>query len=411
MKIDISQATVSPEDIEKKRALAENAMDRLWSGEEPFTGWVRLPFHDTEEMMEELLNTAAEIWTKCDLFVVVGVGGSYMGANAVLSALGPRIPGFPKVIFAGYNLDGEMLLDISRQVQKEETCLCVISKSGTTLETLVAFSALKEIMIQKYGKAANRRIYAVTDEDHGLLREESTANGYTTFLIPKDIGGRFSVLTPVGLFPLAVAGVDIKSLMKGAKDMAEDPKWDVDAADYAIARVCLGEAGKYIEAHESFDPSMEQFGQWLKQLFGESEGKDGKGIYPTVLSFTRDLHSVGQYLQEGTPVFFETMVLFESAGEDLTIPDSAGPRLSGLTISQINGCIQKGVMAAHTKARIPVITVTMPQKDAYNLGRLIYFFELSCGISALMIGVDPFNQPGVERYKQESNEEIRKLRP
>lgn len=408
--IDTSKAGLTEECLEKKRALAEEAMDRLWSGEEPFTGWVRLPLEQDQDAIEHLLNVAAEVWTKCDLFVVLGAGGSSLGAKAVIDAIKPGTHGFPDVLFAGYNLDAASLLDISEQVRKEETCICAISKSGTTVETLIAFSVLKEIMNEKYGPAAQNRIYTITDEKTGTLRQETINQGYVSFEAPANIGGRYSVLSPVGLFPLAVAGVDIKALLAGAEAMAVDPAWDREAIFYAIARVCLHEKGKTMEALESFDPTMETFGQWLKQLFGESEGKDGKGIYPTVLSFTRDLHSVGQYLQEGTQAFFETMILFESDERDLVIPDSAGPDLGGLTMNQVNNCVAKGVIAAHAKAGIPLITITALQKDAFHLGRLLYFFELSCGVSATMFGVNPFNQPGVERYKQEAIEEIRKLR-
>jgi glucose-6-phosphate isomerase len=410
IKIDISNAGLAAECLEQKRNQAEEALDRLWAGDEPLTGWVRLPLgHDTGEL-EHLLDTAAEVWTKCDLFVVLGAGGSSLGAKAVIDALKPMAQGFPEVVFAGYNLDAASLMEVADQVRKQETCLCVISKSGNTVETLVAFSTLKEIMNEKYGSAAKNRIIAITDENEGILREETLREGYTSFVAPKNVGGRYSVLSTVGLFPLAVAGVDIRALLAGAEAMAVDPVWDREGLLYAVARVCMYESGKTIEALESFDPSMENFGQWQKQLYGESEGKDGKGIYPTVLSFTRDLHSVGQYLQEGTPAFFETMTLFETAQRDLTIPESAGKDLGGLTMNQINDCVAKGVIAAHAKAGIPLIVISVPVKDAFNLGRLIYFFELSCGVSATMLGVNPFNQPGVERYKQESIEEIRKLR-
>lgn len=408
--IDTSNTGLSKECLDQKRNQAEEALDRLFSGEEEFTGWVRLPLEKDQEELEAMLNVAAEVWGKCDLFVVLGIGGSSLGAKAVLDALSPMPQGFPRVVFAGYNLDAASLLDISEQVRREETCVCTISKSGSTIETLVAFSVLKEVMYEKYGLTANSRIYAITDEKEGILRKEADEKGYGTFPVPGDIGGRYSVLTPVGLFPLAVAGVDIKALLAGAEAMAVDPAWDREAVLYAISRVCLYEERKAIEAFESFDPTMETFGQWLKQLFGESEGKDGKGIYPTVLSFTRDLHSVGQYLQEGTPNVFETMILFETVERDLLIPKSAGADLSGLSMNQINNCLTKGVISAHVKAGIPLITITAPKKDAFHLGRLLYFFELSCGVSAIMLGVNPFNQPGVERYKQESLEEIRKLR-
>lgn len=410
IQIDTTYTGLNETLIHSKRNQAEEAMDRLWSKDEPMTGWVRLPLEQDDHLIETILNTAAQVQTKCDLFVVLGAGGSFLGAKAVLDALGPMPFGYPHVVFAGHDLDAASLMRLSEQVKQQETCVCCISKSGTTVETLVAFSVLKDVMEQKYQDAAKTRIYTITDETQGQLRRETKDRGYVSFVAPTDVGGRFSVLTPVGLFPLAVAGVDIKVLLSGAKAMASDPAWDQDALRYAIARVCFHEAGKRIEAMECFDPAMETFGQWLKQLFGESEGKEGKGIYPTVLSFTRDLHSVGQYLQEGTPSFFETMILFDTVAQDLMIPESAGPELAGLTVNQINQSVAKGVIAAHAKAGIPLLTITMPVKDAYNLGGMIYFFELSCGVSATMLGVDPFNQPGVERYKQETIEEIRKLR-
>lgn len=410
IRIDTTYSGLNATLIEGKRNQAEEAMDRLWSKDEPMTGWVRLPLEQDDLLIETVLNTAAQVQTKCDLFVVLGAGGSFLGAKAVLDALSPMPVGYPHVLFAGHDLDAASLLALSEQVKQKETCVCCISKSGTTVETLVAFSVLKDVMKQKYQDAVKTRIYTITDEVQGLLRKETKEQEYASFVAPADVGGRFSVLTPVGLFPLAVAGVDIKALLSGAKAMASDPAWDQDSLSYAIARVCFSEAGKKIEALESFDPSMETFGQWLKQLFGESEGKEGKGIYPTVLSFTRDLHSVGQYLQEGTPSFFETMILFDTVAQDLLIPESAGPDLAGLTVNQINQSVARGVVAAHAKAGIPLLTIAMPVKDEFNLGGLIYFFELSCGVSATMQGLNPFNQPGVERYKQETHEEIRKLR-
>ena len=408
MKLDISMAGIPAGRIEAGKSAAEDALDRLWSGELHHTGWVRLPLTPNPALLERILDTANQIAMKCSLLVVLGAGGSSLGARAVYDALGPGPGSWPRLVFTGDNLDAESLIRVRDAVRKEETCLCVISKSGTTVETLVAFSVLKEEMRLKYGPTAASRIYAVTDSREGILRQEADREEYESFEIPEDIGGRYSVLSPVGLLPLAAGGVDVRSLLEGAGEMARNPRWDHDLTGYAVARVCLGEAGKTMEALESFDPAMETFGQWAKQLFGESEGKEGKGIYPTVLSFTRDLHSVGQFLQEGRQMFFETMVLFEGGEKDLEIPESAGPPLAGLTVREVNDCVAKGVIAAHAKAGIPLILLTLPRKDARAMGALLYFFELSCGISALMTGVDPFNQPGVERYKEEAREEIRR---
>ncbi len=409
MKVDISQSCVSAECLAIKEKEAEKALNQLESGSLEMTGWVKRPLLQNQEELSRILHVAGEVRRQCKVFVVLGIGGSSLGAKAVLQALQLKKGNGPEVLFAGDSLDSVAISQVADRIRREESCLCVISKSGTTVETLVSFSILKEVMKEKYGGSASSRIYTVTDEQQGMLREETQKEGYISFSIPRDIGGRYSVLTPVGLFPLAVGGVDIRGLLEGAASMARDFEGNSQAIKYAATRNCLGEMGKKVEAMESFDPAMDTFGQWLKQLFGESEGKEGKGIYPTVLTFTRDLHSVGQFLQEGTPIIFETMILFEKSDETIIIPASAGAPLAGLTVEQVNNCVTKGVIAAHTKGDIPLMTLTLPQKDAFSVGQLIYFFELSCGISAMMLGVNPFNQPGVERYKQEAWEEILKL--
>ena len=409
IKVDIKKSGVSQAEVKAFDEAAEDAMDMLWSGKKDFTGWVRLPLEKNSEALEEILMTAAEIQAKCQLFVVIGIGGSFLGAKALIDSLVEEQPGLPQVIFAGNNLSGTYHSTIVNEVRKKETCICVISKSGSTTEPLAAFSVLKEIMKEKYGKKASGRIYAITDEKKGQLRKEVHKEGYESFIVPADIGGRYSVLSTVGLLPAAVAGVDIKSLLKGAEIMAKDPAWDQDATNYAAARNALMKKGKKIEIFEFFEPSMEYFGEWLKQLFGESEGKEGKGLFPASLSFTRDLHSVGQFLQEGTPVFFETMIMTGYNKKDILIPDSAGHPLAGKTLNEINQCVAKGVIKAHEKAGVPMIIIEMPETDAYYMGQMIYFFELSCAISSYINGVDPFDQPGVERYKEEARREILEL--
>lgn len=421
------------------------AKEKLRSGKEDFTGWVTLPekltcnltegccqdvsgcdtdecMQQAKELQEELADvkkTAAEIKDKCDLFVVIGIGGSYMGAKCVIDAIASHedLDG-PKVVFAGCNMSAAYHKEIIAEMKEKETCLCIISKSGGTTEPLAAFSILKDAMAEKYGDDAVSRIYAITDKVKGRLREESDEAGYKTFIVPDDIGGRYSVLTPVGLLPIAVAGIDIDKLIKGAKDMAADPAWkgdpaqadtDSNAAAYAMTRVALSRSGKWIEIFEYFHPELDFFAEWLKQLFGESEGKEGKGIFPASLMFSRDLHSMGQFIQQGKQMFFETMIIIEDRGEDITIPESAGAPLAGKTIEQINECAIKGVAAAHTKAGVPVIKIYLPKMDAYNMGQLIYFFEMTCGIAAYISGVNPFDQPGVEAYKAEMKAEIEKL--
>lgn len=409
MKVDITQARISEDRLTGKIKKAKEVLHQLRYENQEMTGWIQYPLRLGQEELDRILTVAAKIQSQCGVFVVLGIGGSSLGAKAVLGALKPKKENAPKVLFAGESLDAGALSEIIALIHQEESCLCVISKSGTTVETLVAFSILKESMREKYGTAVNERIYTVTDATQGFLREETQREGYVSFAIPTDIGGRYSVLTPVGLLPLAVGGVDIKGLVNGAVSIANALDAEDSVLQYASARVCLYEEGKLIEAFESFDPSMEIFGQWLKQLFGESEGKNGKGIYPTQLMFTRDLHSMGQFLQEGNPIIFETMILFEDEGDRLVVPSSAGIPFSGLTMKQLNDCVVKGVIAAHTMAGVPLITLTMPSKNADSMGMLLYFFELAGGISPALLGMNPFNQPGVERYKQEAKEEIQKL--
>ena len=445
LKVDLSTSGITGD---VRAMLAEDCMaakERLWSGKEDFTGWVSLPEKLTCDLtegccsdisgcsaeecipqakelqaeLEDVKNTAREIKGKCDLFVVIGIGGSYMGAKCVIDAIaGHEDLTGPKVVFAGCNMSAAYHKEIIAEMKEKETCLCIISKSGGTTEPLAAFSILKDVMAEKYGDEATSRIYAITDRAKGRLREESDAAGYKTFIVPDDIGGRYSVLTPVGLLPIAVAGIDIDKLIDGARDMASDPAWRADAAEseaalnaaaYAMTRVALSRSGKWVEIFEYFHPELDFFAEWLKQLFGESEGKEGKGIFPASLMFSRDLHSMGQFIQQGKQIFFETMLIIEDRGEDITIPESAGAPLAGKTIEQINECAIKGVAAAHTKAGVPVIKIYLPKMDAYNMGQLIYFFEMTCGIAAYISGVNPFDQPGVEAYKAEMKTEIEKL--
>ncbi len=417
LKIDLSTSGITGD---VRALLAEDcqaAKEKLWSGREDFTGWVSLPekltcdpANELQAELADLKKTAEEIRAKCELFVVTGIGGSYMGAKCVIDAIcAHEDTDGAEVVFAGCNMSAAYHREIISKMREKETCLCVISKSGGTTEPLAAFSILKEVMSEKYGDEATSRIYAITDKETGRLRAESDEAGYKTFIVPDDIGGRYSVLTPVGLLPIAVAGIDVDALIEGAKDMAIDPGWKEDAASYAVTRVALSRSGKWIEIFEYFHPELEFFAEWLKQLFGESEGKEGKGIFPASLMFSRDLHSMGQFIQQGKQMFFETMIIIEDRGEDILIPESAGAPLAGKSLEQINGCAIKGVAAAHTKAGVPVIKIYLPKMDAYNMGQLIYFFEMTCGIAAYISGVNPFDQPGVEAYKAEMRAEIEKL--
>ena len=403
IKVDLSKSGLTMEEIRQKKLEIDTALERLWSGKETFTGWVKLPLQQDKIEMERILNVSDIIRQQCELFIVIGIGGSYLGAKAAIDALG-KASDAPEVKFAGINLSATYHARLLEEMAAKEVCLCVISKSGTTVETTAAFNIFKEALIKKYGKAeAVKRIYAITDAENGALREETEREGYTSFVIPSDIGGRYSVLTPVGLLPIAVAGADIRSLMEGAEVMAASPDWDFDGPDYAAARYLLLQKGKSVEAIQHYEPDLKYFVEWIKQLFGESEGKEGTGLFPAGLELTADLHSMGQFLQQGSPIFFETVLNIEQSPVDLTVPE--GP-LKGKTMTQLNRAAMKGVIEAHSSAGTPVIRIDIPKLDAFYYGQLIYFFETTCAVTAMLMGVNPFDQPGVEAYKKEMKKEI-----
>jgi len=409
IRIDCSKTGITDAQLQGNRDGTYQALEKLWSGEEDFTGWVKLPLQYDRDELDRLLHVADRIQDQCRLFIVIGIGGSYLGARGVIHALAGRTaPGCPEIRFAGNNLSGTYHGELIEEMERKDTCLCVISKSGTTTEPSIAFAVLKEELIKKYGaEAAGKRIYAITDAEKGILREEADAEGYETFVVPDDIGGRYSVLTPVGLLPIAVAGIDVSELLKGAERMATAPEWDFDASDYAVARFELMKAGKVMEIFEYYEPQLQYFVEWLKQLFGESEGKEGKGLFPASLQFTTDLHSLGQFLQEGNQMFFETVLHVMHPDHDIIVPDSAGKLLAGKSMNQVNQAALKGVMAAHESAGIPMVKIDIPGITPYYMGQLLYFFETTCGITAYLMGVNPFNQPGVEQYKKEMHDLLR----
>jgi glucose-6-phosphate isomerase len=292
---------------------------------------------------------------------------------------------------------------LKKIVDEHDVCVCVVSKSGGTMESRLAFSIIKDWMYEKYGREETAsRIVAITDPHKGILREESDKEGYVTFEIPSTIGGRYSAFTPGIMFPLAVAGIDIREFVRGAKDMSlNNGFWKEEGINYALARHALNKAGKDIEVFEYYDPSMRLIGEWCKQLFGESEGKEGKGLFPASLTLSTDLHSMGQFLQEGKQVFFETVLNVLGRECDVIVPESAGPELAGRSLNDINAMAVKGVMAAHRKADIPIIRIDIDEITEYSLGQLLYFFMMTAAVTGKLMGIDPFNQPGVEDYKQE----------
>lgn len=407
MNLNVTKNGVDIEAEGELMAKSRDYFELLQKGSEAMTGWARLPYEFDEEVFHEIELTAARIREQCSLMIVVGIGGSYLGAKAVFDALNGSRQGFPDLRFAGYNMSAAYLQKMIKRIHEQATCICVISKSGRTVEPSLTYSILKEQMIAKYGYVeARRRIYVITDEHQGTLHRDAVENGFHSLAVPEDIGGRYSVLSAVGLLPIAVAGHDIRAMIEGAASVAKSGEWQGKLLEYAVSRNCLSRDGKLLEVFEYFDVNLRYFGEWLKQLFGESEGKEGKGIYPTCLCFTRDLHSMGQFLQQGSQIFFETMIRVCNYDTDLVIPVSAGKPYAGKTLQQVNECAEEAVVIAHTSAGIPVNIIEIDRLDEYNLGALIYFFEMSCAISANNFGVYPFDQPGVEDYKREMRQLI-----
>lgn len=393
MKIDFTHAdTQIPEEFSR---LARQHLEELYSGKLPYTGWVDLAAKQTEEFLERVESAAEDIAKKCSLFIMIGVGGSYLGSRAVIDALGGDQPDRPKVVFSGYNTNGAYMRKILDAMKEQSTCICVISKSGSTLEPLLSYSFLKEQMFAKYGKEeASKRIYVITGKQDSPLHRDIEEYGFPSFYIPADIGGRYSVLSIVGLLPIAVAGFDIRKLLQGAGSLSLE-----HITDYACTRVLLQRRGKMVEIFSHFSTNLVSFGEWIAQLFGETEGKDGKGAYPDCLFFPKDLHSIGQFIQQGSRILYETMIQYRNAQYDLPIPESAGLPYAGKMLETVNRCSEEGVVKAHHDGGVPVIVLQVDQIDEFNLGRLIYFFEISAAVSAMLLDVEPFNQPGVEAYK------------
>ncbi|MDO5713827.1 MAG: glucose-6-phosphate isomerase [Tissierellia bacterium] len=389
------------------KEIEEKMMKRVGKGSE-FLGWLDLPTRSKNDL-EKIQKIGDKTKTLCDVLVVIGIGGSYLGAKALWDALGPYYgsnPSCPELLFLGTDLSGEHIRETLEYLDDKEICVNVISKSGTTLEPAVAFSYIRNYMKKRYGEDVKNRIIITTDRIKGALRPLVNEEGYSSFIVPDDVGGRYSVFTPVGLFPLAVGGIDIQGLLYGAEDAMKECntlKEKSPSARYAIGRQRLQNEGKDIEILGTYDPKLALFGDWYIQLFGESEGKEGKGIYPSSLLFTRDLHSMGQMIQEGKRNIFETLVhvleepktRFESSWE-LTGIES----YKDISVEEMNQAAYEGTKKAHLKGEVPIMEWILEKRDAYHMGGLIYYFQRACGISAYLTNVNPFDQPGVEEYKK-----------
>ena len=393
------------------------AQDKLQKGSGAggeFTGWVHLPRDYDKEEFARIQAAAAKIRKDSKALVVIGIGGSYLGARGVIDCL--CSPNYnlkkkdgPNVYFIGNGLSADALQETLDLVADVDFSVNVISKSGTTTEPAVAFRFFREALEKKYGReGAGKRIYATTDKARGALKSLADAEGWETFVVPDEIGGRYSVLTAVGLLPIAVAGVDIEALMRGAAQMMEvcaDGSYNSPAWEYAAIRYQLYRSGRPIELLACYDPAFRFMSEWWKQLYGESEGKDGKGIFPAAVDFTTDLHSMGQWIQEGERTIFETVVSVETPRHTVLFPHDEENLdglnfLEGKRVDEVNKMAELGTQLAHVDGGVPNIRVVMPELNEYYLGQLIYFFERACGVSGLLLGVNPFNQPGVEAYKK-----------
>ena len=403
--------------IEKEVLAAQQKLhDKSGAGND-FLGWLNLPSSITAEHLKEVKATAERLSKQSEVVVVVGIGGSYLGARAVIDALSNSFDFLqserkaPVVVYAGQNIGEDYTAELLDLLSNKDFSVVVISKSGTTTEPAIAFRLLKELLEKKYPAAEVKdRIVAITDASKGALRTLADREGYQTYVIPDDVGGRYSVLTPVGLLPIAIAGLDIEQLVKGAVDMetatAPGVAYDQNPSTlYAAVRNLLYQKGKTTEILVNYHPKLHFLAEWWKQLYGESEGKENKGIFPAAVDFTTDLHSMGQWIQEGERNIFETVISVEGANRKLEVPSDKDDLdglnyLAGKRIDEVNKMAELGTLVAHVDGGVPNIRISVPQLNEYYIGQLIFFFEKACGISGYVLGVNPFDQPGVEAYKK-----------
>lgn len=412
---------ISEEEIGYMSRLTEQAKDVLVSKNgagNDFLGWIDLPVDYDKEEFSRIEKAAEKIKKDSDVLIVIGIGGSYLGARAAIeflrhgfyNSLPKEKRGTPEIYYVGNSISSTYLQGVIDVIGDRDFSVNVISKSGTTIEPAIAFRIFKKMLEDKYGQEeAAKRIYATTDKARGALKDLATKEGYESFVVPDDVGGRFSVLTAVGLLPIAVSGADIKALMDGAasgRELALNEKFeDNEAMKYAAIRNILLRKGKSVEVLANYEPALHYIGEWWKQLYGESEGKDQKGIFPAAVDFTTDLHSMGQFIQDGARIMFETVMNVEEARETITIEKEAEDLdglnyLAGKTMDFVNKSAMNGTILAHTDGSVPNLMIKIPKMDEFHLGQLFYFFEFACGVSGYILGVNPFNQPGVESYKK-----------
>ena len=412
---------ISEHEIVSMKKIAENAKAELLGREgagNDFLGWIDLPVDYDKEEFARIKEAAKKIQGDSEVLLVIGIGGSYLGARAAIEFLrhnfynmvSKEIRKTPEIYYVGNSISSTYLKHLMDVIGERDFSVNIISKSGTTTEPAIAFRIFKEMLEKRYGKEeAAKRIYATTDKARGALKNLSTEEGYETFVVPDDVGGRFSVLTAVGLLPIAVSGADIDQLMAGAAD-ARDRALNAyyeenDAVLYAAIRNILHRKGKAVEILANYEPSLHYVSEWWKQLYGESEGKDQKGIFPASVDLTTDLHSMGQFIQDGSRIMYETVLNVEESAEEIVIQEEPVDLdglnyLKGKTVDFVNKSAMNGTMLAHTDGNVPNLVVNIPKQDEFSLGQLFYFFEFACGVSGYILGVNPFNQPGVESYKK-----------
>ena len=421
--LDLSKVApyLAEAEINYMEDMVKSAHEKLHNGTgagNDFLGWIDLPVNYDKDEFERIKKAAAKIQSDSDILVVIGIGGSYLGARAAIEMLTSNFQNamendklnVPKIFYVGNNISSTYMTELLHAIEGKDVSLNIISKSGTTTEPAIAFRILKKYLEEKYGvEEARKRIYATTDKAKGALKTLANAEGYETFVVPDDVGGRFSVLTAVGLLPIAAAGINIDEMMQGAADAREayaNPSLqENDAYKYAAVRNALYNKGKIIEVLVNYEPSLHYFNEWWKQLYGESEGKDNKGLFPAAVDFTTDLHSMGQYIQEGRRCLFETVINVEKAKYEINIEEDAEDLdglnfLAGKTMDFVNKQAFQGTLLAHNDGGVPNMVLNVPELSAYYFGYMVYFFEKACGISGYLLGVNPFNQPGVEAYKK-----------
>lgn len=412
---------VSAEEMDNMKATVLCAKDVLMNktgAGNDFLGWIDLPVNYDKKEFQEIKAAAEKIQSDSDVLLVVGIGGSYLGARAAIEFLSHSFYNVlpkgkrktPEIYFVGNSISSKYIQDLKDVLEGKDFSVNIISKSGTTTEPAIAFRVFKDLLIEKYGREeANKRIYATTDKAKGALKNLADQEGYQTFVVPDDVGGRFSVLTAVGLLPIAVSGADIDKLMEGAaaarEEAVNEPYESNGALRYAAVRNILLRKGKSVEIVANYEPSLHYVSEWWKQLFGESEGKDQRGIFPAAVDLTTDLHSMGQFIQDGSRIMFETVLNVEESPAEILLKeeevDTDGMNyLAGKSVDFVNKSAMNGTILAHSDGDVPNLMVNIPDQDEFSLGQLFYFFEYACGVSGYILGVNPFNQPGVESYKK-----------